>query len=77
MYNEDKPYWYPELTDEKWCQRVRDDYNIPQSVTDKKIRDKYANGQKYAVLWDNLEEAYDQFEKLADAYLKLLKEKGH
>ncbi len=64
-------WWEPVLTDEAWCARVRADYARASSMTDDEIRREYADGQKYAVTWDNTGDAYDQFERLADAYLAL------
>jgi len=66
----DKPWWYPELTDEKWIARIREDYPDDADCDDETLRENYADGRKYATLWDHTGEAYEQFEKLADAYLE-------
>lgn len=70
---EDEPWWFPVLTDDAWIARIRSDY--PEStdgMCDDEIRRKYANGRKYATLWDHTGDAYADYEKLADAYLELL-----
>lgn len=72
----EKPWWYPELTDAAWIARIRADYpEDAEGMDDEEIREKYADGCKYADTWDNLGDARTQFEKLADAYLALLAEK--
>lgn len=70
---DNKPWWFPVLTDDAWIKAVRKEY--PDSTdpqTDEEVRETYAGGAKYETLWDNLGDAYEQFEKLADAYLALL-----
>lgn len=62
-----KPWWWPEHTDAAWCDRIRREYD--EALSDDDIRDKYAGSRKYAVLWDHVGDAYDQFEKLADHFL--------
>ena len=71
-----RPYWLAEITDEKWCARVRREYEDAAGMDDEKIREEYANGNKFAVLWDHLGDAYEDYESLAEAYLKLLAECG-
>ena len=62
-----------EKTDNDWISRTREDYQEDTSnMTDEEVRDHYANGQKYVTLWDNVGEAYYDYEKLADAYLALI-----
>jgi hypothetical protein len=73
----DRPYWFPKLTDDAWIARVRADY--PQDtdgMSDEWVRDTYAGGYKYADTWDHLGDARHEYEKLADAYLDLLKRSG-
>ncbi len=70
------PWWFPTLTDAAWVARIRDDYPDETSgMDDEAVRDEYADGMKYAELWDNLGDAREEYEKLADAYLALLAEK--
>lgn len=68
----EREWWEPELTDAAWCARIREDYpEKAADMSDEEIRDYYADGQKYATTWDHTGDAYEQFEKLADAYLAL------
>jgi hypothetical protein len=69
----DRPWWFPELTNEKWLARIRSDY--PENAAgkdDDELREEYADGWKYADTWDHLGDARGEYEKLADAYLELL-----
>lgn len=69
----DKPWWFPVLTDDAWIACVREDYpDDTQGMDDDEIRDVYADGWKYADTWDHLGDARAEYEKLADAYLALL-----
>lgn len=63
------PWWKPVLTDSAWCNEMRNDYPDAAGLSDDEIRDKFADDRKYAVTWDHVGDAYEQFEKLADAYL--------
>lgn len=67
----ERPWWWPERTDAEWCARVREDYpeDVRPEWTDEEVRDVYADGRKYQTLWDHTGDAYEQFEKLADAFL--------
>ena len=69
----EKPWWFPVITDAAWCERIRSDYSEDtDGMDDDDIRDEYADGCKYADLWDHTGDAREQFEELADAYLELL-----
>ena len=70
MKNE-KPWWYPKLTNSAWCNEKRRDYPSNAHLSDDELRDKYADGRKYQVTWDHVGDAYDDWEKLADAYLAM------
>ena len=73
MINDDKPYWYPTRTDEDWCNEMRERYpEKTEGWNDEQVRDYYANGNKYHVVWDHVGDAYDDYEKLADAFLESL-----
>jgi hypothetical protein len=73
MSDELKPWWFPEITDAAWCDRIRKDYpEDAAGMDDDDIREQYANGCKYADLWDHVGDARSQFEALADAYLSML-----
>jgi ABC-type nitrate/sulfonate/bicarbonate transport system substrate-binding protein len=68
-----KQWWEPELADAEWIARLRKDY--PEKcagMSDDWVADHFnETGGKYVVTWDHTGDAYEQFEKLADAYLKL------
>lgn len=74
----EKPYWWPELADDAWRARLRDDY--PEETadwSDEKLDDYYnEHGWKYVDTWDHLGDAREEYEKLADAFLKLCAETG-
>jgi hypothetical protein len=73
MSDELKPWWFPEITDAAWCDRIRKDYpEDAAGMDDDDIREQYADGCKYADLWDHVGDARSQFEALADAYLSML-----
>lgn len=65
-------WWEPTLTDDKWIARVREDFpDECADLSDDAVREKYAGGQKYQTLWDNLGDAKEEHERLADAFLAL------
>lgn len=66
-----REWWEPRQTDAAWLKRIRDDYPDNAGESDDWLREYYAEGRRYAVTWDHTGDAYDQFEALADAYLKL------
>ena len=66
------PWWWPRLTDGAWLARIREDYPEEAHRSDEGLRDYYADGRKYDVLWDHVGDAYEQFEPLADAALEML-----
>ena len=70
---EEKPWWFPVLADDAWVARIREDYpEHTANMDDDDVRHEYAEGRKYAALWDHTGDAYADYEKLADAYLELL-----
>ena len=70
------PWWYPKRTDQVWLDRIRGDYPDNAGRSDEELREIYADGSRYATLWDHTGDALEQFEKLADAYLDLVKAIG-
>ena len=67
-----REWWEPILTDAAWIASKREEY--PEDcvgLDDDAVRDKYADGLKYQTLWDNLGDARDEHEGLADGYLAL------
>ena len=69
----EKPWWFPQLTDDAWIARIRAEYpEDMDGLDDEAVRDGYADGMKYADTWDHLGDARHSYEHLADAYLALL-----
>lgn len=66
----------PRITDHEWCQEKRSQYPECAGDDDDTIREKYADGCKYHVVWDNLGDAYEDYEVLANAYCALKESKG-
>jgi hypothetical protein len=64
--------WFPVLVDDSWVARIRRDYpEQTELLTDDEVKIHYANGNKYYNC--NLGDAMEDYESLADEYLKLLK----
>jgi hypothetical protein len=75
--NDERPYWFPRLTDAAWIARMRaDNPEETAGEDDDWVRDRYADGHKYADTWDHLGDARHYYERLADAYIELLKLSG-
>lgn len=74
----EKPYWWPELADDEWRARMRADYpEETAGMDDDEINDHYNEwGGKYVDTWDHLGDARSEYERLADAFLKLVAEVG-
>lgn len=74
----DKPYWWPQLPDAEWRERIREDY--PEKVagwSDDEIDDYFNEaGCKYVDVWDHVGDARCDYENLADAFLSLVEETG-
>ena len=66
----DKPHWEPVLADAEYAEQLREDYRHDAHMSDDEILDKFCGGKKYVILWDHLGDAYWDYVKLADAYLK-------
>lgn len=68
----DDPWWMPKLVDHEFCERLRNDYPEDAHLGDEDIAERYEYTLgEYATTWDNLGDAYDQFQRLADAYFNL------
>ena len=77
MTTDEKPWWFPEVTDAAWVERMRMEYPDETAAKgDDEVREYFADGAKYATTWDHVGDAYDEYEKLADAYLALLETAG-
>jgi len=64
-------WWEPTLTDAAWAARIRSDYPKCADRNDEDLRRIFAKGRKYQVRWTPLGIPYDDYERLADAYLQL------
>jgi hypothetical protein len=73
----DKPYWWPQLKDDEWRAQLRKDYEEAADMNDEELDDHYGEGaNKYVDLWDHLGDAREEYQYLADAFLKLVAETG-
>ena len=59
-------WWTPTLADANYAEHLRKDYPYDEHMSDDEILEKYCNGRKYAVTWDHLGDAYEEYEKVAD-----------
>lgn len=67
-----KPYWWPVLINEDYFNRLRKDYPEDAYLSDEELNEYYNElGRKYSVLWDNIGDAYEDYEPLADEFFKL------
>ena len=71
-------YWHPKITDVAWCKEIREEgYDEDDAdLDDEGIRDHYADGAKYAVTWDHVGDAKDDWEPMADDWILLCKERA-
>lgn len=67
----DRKWWWPEPTDEKWCERMRAEYPEFAAWDDDSVRDHFSDAGKYADVWDHLGDAREDWELLADDWLRL------
>ena len=66
-------WWFPKVIDTAYCDRLRRDYPEDADLDDDSIREKYGCTGKYnkPSLWDHTGDAEEDYERLADEYLKL------
>lgn len=69
--SEEKQWWEPVLCDAKWVEEIRKDYPEKSDMDDDELKDYFNDDRKYQITWDHVGDAYEQYEKLADAYLIL------
>ena len=69
-------WWKPVLVDGAYFARLRMDYPEDALLSDEALHHHYANGLKYALTWDHVGDAYEEYERLADALLALLTAAG-
>ena len=74
-----QPWWWPCVIDAAWIQDLRETYEDTDSMSDEEVIEHYGGGSVeggYAVTWDHTGDAMQDYEKLADAFLKLVAETG-
>ncbi len=75
---QDKPSWWPRIIDTAHIARLREDY--PEAnMTDEGLLDYFEEGKRlgqFSTRWDHVGEAYDDYEKLARAFLQVVQETG-
>lgn len=72
MSNEaNKAWWFPELCDKSYFDRLREDYEEASGKGDEQLLDEYNDGRKYSVTWDHIGDAYAQYEPMADCFLQM------
>lgn len=72
MPEAEREWWHPVLADHAYFERLRSDYPEAASLSDAELIEEYADGNKYVVLWDDLGDAYEEYEKLVDSWRDLL-----
>ncbi len=65
-----KEHWEPVLADAEYAEHLRKDYADDANMSDEDILFKYCGFRKYVILWDHVGDAYLDYERLADEYLK-------
>ena len=70
------PWWWPELADAAFCERVRQGYPETATWYDEEIIELYADGWKYADTHDHLGDARAQLQELSDAFLQYVERYG-
>lgn len=71
MASKEKEWWEPNLCNKQHFERLRSDYPEHANKNDDELHDYFDDRKKYSVTWDHVGDAYDEYEKLADAYVKL------
>jgi len=76
----DKPWWWPEIIDDDHIARLRADYpETTDNMDDESVLDCFDDGKtkgQFSITWDHLGDAYNEYEKLASAFLRLVEEVG-
>lgn len=72
-----KPWWWPDEINADWYARLRKDYPENSHWGDEQLLDYYGEGRtKFSDTWDHLGDARAEYEKLARAFLDLVKQTG-
>jgi len=65
-----REWWYPQ-TKKEMADELREEYPEQKELSDQEILDQFdISDSKYATTWDNLGDAQEQFEKVADRMLE-------
>lgn len=74
---DEKPWWWPQPVNDEWRVGIRSEYPEETArMSDHVLDEYYAHGLTYADMWDHLGDARSEYQKLADAFLWLVKEAG-
>jgi len=77
MSTDKSEWWFPQLTDDVVCDEVRTQIESTTNMSNKEVNEYWNDGRKYVVnTWHTMDDAYEEYEALADAYLKLLEEQS-
>ena len=75
-----KPWWWPQIIDDEYIARLRDDYpEETAGMDDESVLENFEDGKElgqFSVMWDHVGDAYAEYEELARAFLALVKECG-
>ena len=69
--NKNKPYWYPTLAGPEYYRELRKDYPEHAKMSDEQLLEYYNQGRRYVITWDHVNDAYDDYQRLADEFLEL------
>jgi hypothetical protein len=74
------PSWWPRVIDDNRIADLRKMYpETTDGMSNEVVLSYYEEGKPkggFTTLWDNVGEAYEDYEKLATAFLRLVKETG-
>ena len=74
------PSWWPKVIDDNRIKELREEYPATTArLSDEGVLDYYEEGKPkggFTTLWDHVGEAYEDYEKLATAFLRLVEETG-
>lgn len=77
--NDDTPWWWPSLIDESCLSQLREEYPERAGWSDEELLEYFYDGKDLGQVytqWDNLGDAVAEYEKLAYAFLGLVREAG-
>ena len=77
--SDDKPWWWPTVIDEAHIAGLREEYPEKADLSDEDLLEYFDEGKEtgeFSITWDHVGDAYEEYEKLARAFLKLVNEAG-